>query len=136
MKFSHALAFVIAIGSAGCSESTSVTELVGLYQATEFTVTTNGTMTDWIAKGASLQLILDANQTSAGTLFVPGGNSDGSDFTADLSGTWTIEDGKVTFDQAADTFVRNTPFTVAGNTLVGDQMFGTSRVHITLTRQE
>ena len=136
MKFSRALAVALSVSVAGCSDSTSITELVGVYNATEFTVTDGGSTTDWIVAGGSVQLILDANQTSAGTMFVPGGNSDGSDLTADLTGTWTVNDGKVYFDQPADTFIRNMPFTVAGNTLVGDQVFGTSRVRITLTRQE
>jgi len=136
VRRSLVLAVAMALSIVGCSESTSVTELVGVYQATEFKVTTNGTTKDWIAAGASLQLVLDADQSSAGAIFMPGGNSDGSDFTADLSGTWTINDGKVDFEQTADTFVRDMPFTIIGNTLVGDQMFGTSRVRITLTRQE
>jgi len=135
MRVLRALAVTLAVSVAGCSESTSVTDLVGLYQATEFSVVENGVTTDWIAAGASVQMILNSNQTSAGTMFVPGGNSDGSDFSADLSGTWTIEDGKVTFEQAADSFIRNMAFAIAGDALVGDKMFGTSRVRITLTRQ-
>jgi len=138
MRLSRIAAASIAIilAGGGCTESTSVLDLVGLYNATQFSVVDGGTTTDWLQAGATVQLILDANQTSAGTLFIPGGNEDGSDLTADLSGTWTIADGKVLFDQTADTFIRDTPFAVSGNTLVGDQTFGTARIRLTLTRQE
>src|SRR6185436_10803439 len=88
MRLSRIAAASIAIilAGGGCTESTSVLDLVGLYNATQFSVVDGGTTTDWLQAGATVQLILDANQTSAGTLFIPGGNEDGSDLTADLSG--------------------------------------------------
>lgn len=134
MRLSRFMPALLAV-AVSCSDGTSVTDLVGLYEATEFTVTDNGTTTDWLAAGATVQLILNANQTSAGSLFVPGGAQGGGDLNADLSGTWTINDGKVYFEQDADTFIRNMPFSVVGEDLVGDQVFGTARVRITLTRQ-
>ncbi|HMC55818.1 MAG TPA: hypothetical protein VKH19_11630 [Gemmatimonadaceae bacterium] len=130
-----AVSLAAMLAGGGCSDSTSVTDLVGLYSATQFTVAESGSTTDWLQGGATLQLILNANQTTAGTLFIPGGNDDGSDLTADLTGTWTVDDGKVLFDQPVDTFIRNMAFTVSGNTLIGDETFGTARVRLTLTRQ-
>ena len=45
-----------------------------------------------------------------------------------------IDGNKISFTQAADTFIRDMTFSVSGNTLVGDQTFGTAHVHLTLTR--
>jgi hypothetical protein len=56
------------------------------------------------------------------------------DFDADLAGTWTRSGSIVEFSHAADTFVRDMPFTMQGATLVGDRTFGDVRIRVTLTR--
>jgi hypothetical protein len=41
----------------------------------------------------------------------------------------------VTFDQSADTFVRDLTFNILGNTLVAAEIFSGVAVAVTLTRQ-
>ncbi|HYC49535.1 MAG TPA: hypothetical protein VEB19_00375 [Gemmatimonadaceae bacterium] len=104
--------------------------VVGSYAATSFTTTQGGTTTDQLALGASLDLTLNANGTVTGELVAPFGSP-----SQDMAGTWTHTGNTVTFAQQADTFVRDMPFTVIGNTLVGDETFSGSRIQVTLTRQ-
>jgi len=108
--------------------------VAGAYSAASFTVTEGSTTTDWLDAGATVTMILDAEGDVSGQLFVPGGNDDGSDLVANLAGTWTLDGQIVTFDQAADTFIRDMSFTVTGNALVGDETFGTTHVQLTLTK--
>ena len=102
------------------------------YGATVFTITQDGQTTDFLALGATLQLDLHRDGTTTGRLLVPGGDEDGGDFDASMAGTWTIDGGTVSFQQDADTFVRDMPFTVHGNRLIGDATFGDVRVQVTL----
>ena len=60
-------------------------------------------------------------------------------FDADMAGTWTRNGNTVDFTQAADTFVRDMTFTIEQITdgtwfLVGDQVFGTTRVNVRLAQ--
>ena len=58
---------------------------------------------------------------------------------ADMAGTWTQNGNTVTFDQAADTFVRNMSFTIEKITdhvwfLVGDDVFAGTRFNVRLAQ--
>ncbi|MNC92474.1 hypothetical protein D3C83_89090 [compost metagenome] len=77
---------------------------------------------------------LNANGSTTGTLFIPEGNTDGSDLTVNLAGTWSISGNVVTFDQGADTFVRDMEFVFDGDALVADETFGGTRIQVTLER--
>ena len=89
---------------------------------------------DMIAEGASLVLGLHPNGTTSGRLLIPV-NVDGvPDFDADLTGTWSIEDGVVHLDHDADTVLRDMPFELDGDRLVGDEQFGGVRVRLELER--
>jgi hypothetical protein len=127
------LAATIALGSiVACSEGTSPTMagVAGAYSASVFTTTTSGTTTNEIARGSSLTLLLSAQGTVTGSLVIP---ADGVD--EDMAGTWSLNGSTVTFNQSADTFVRDMDFTFGSNgTLTGDQTFGSTRVQITLIR--
>jgi hypothetical protein len=90
--------------------------------------------TDWVAAGATLSLTLDANGTTAGHIFAPGAGAGGSDFDADLAGTWNLTGDKVTFTNPADTFLRDMTFTAGENRLSGDQVFGGTRVTAVLAK--
>jgi hypothetical protein len=54
---------------------------------------------------------------------------------ANLAGSWTLNGTTVTLNHTADTFLRDMPLQLQGNTLVGDQTFSGTRVEVTLTKQ-
>lgn len=137
----------LALGACGDSPSGSDSQKIrreqvaGNYRfskefgTTEFKTTQGGTVTDQLARGASLTISLATDGTTTGRLIVPGGNEDGGDLNADMAGTWTLDDDTVNFDQNADTFVRDLPFKVRENRLEGDRAFNDTRVQMTLAKQ-
>lgn len=129
------LVFGLALTAAACADDPLSPEerVAGEYTATTLTVNQGGATFDALQTGARLDIILRENGTTTGRLFVPQGDEDGGDFEADLTGTFTVsEDGqRVTFDQAADTFIRDVEFTVQGNQLVSNAL----GVQVVLTRQ-
>lgn len=108
------------------------------FSAVTFTTTTDGTTTDQLAEGATLNITLHEEGTTTGRLFVPGGDEDGGDLDADLAGTFSFNDSTdgVTFDQNADTFVRDMTFTAVRSNdavqLEGEQTFGGTTVRVVL----
>ena len=139
---------VLAImGTAACGENAApempmgnndppgTQEVAGSYSATVFTVTEGGTTTDLLAQGASIDLLLKTDGQTSGRLFVPGGNEDGSDLDADLTGTWSISGSSVNLTQTADTFLRDMTFVVGNdNTLEGEETFGSATVRVSLQK--
>jgi hypothetical protein len=113
----------------------------GAFGAYTFTTVDGGMVTDWLEAGASILLRLNRDGTTEGELFVPGADENGSDFEANLTGTWQLAGGAVTLTHDADTFLREMPLTVVGGRLEGDQTFGRTtnssgtRVRLTLQRQ-
>ena len=111
--------------------------VAGAYSASTFTTTaggtTGGSVTNVLAGGGSLQITLVASGTTTGRLVIPTAVA-GAAVDASMAGTWTLSGDTVRFTQAADTFVRDTPFLVRGNTLVGDRTFGTTRIQVTLRK--
>lgn len=134
---SAAVILVTSILAGACDSSTapSTTSVAGIYSATAFTTTTSGVTTDQLAAGATVALVLSPQGSTTGELFIPDAGEGGGDFVADLQGTWTLNGGTVQLSHAADTFLRDMPLTVQGNTLVGDRTFGSTRVQLTLTKQ-
>jgi hypothetical protein len=53
---------------------------------------------------------------------------------AALTGTWTLAGTKVTFNQAADTFIRDVEFTAARNRLSSQGTFGGATIHLVLAK--
>lgn len=131
----------IAITVAGCggdSTSPSTDPPVGNYNAITFVTTGSSGQKDELAAGGSLQLELDSDHTSSGHLHVAASSSSPV-LDADMAGTWAASGNVVTFSQAADTFVRNMPFTleldpVNGYVLLGDKAFSSTLIQITLKR--
>ena len=116
------------------SAQVAMADVVGSYRATTLVTEENGTGTDQIARGSSLDLSLDASGVTGGRLFVPQGGEDGGDFDADLTGTWTLEGNMVAFSHNADTFVRDMPFTYGDGRLWGDKTFGATRIRVVLKK--
>lgn len=115
-------------------------EVVGSYEATTFRTTEDGSTTDLLAQGASLDFSLRSDGTTDGRLFVPGGAEGGGDLDASMVGTWSFDTSgdTVRLDQDADTFVRDMPFRAerasGGVRLVGDETFGGVRVEVVMSR--
>lgn len=109
--------------------------LGGEFGAFSLTTIIDGEVTDWLSLGARVELDLHEDGTTSGSLFIPGGDEDGGDFDADLSGTWDVRAGLVHFEHDADTFIRDMPFSLQGNTLHGDETFSGDRVILTLVRR-
>jgi hypothetical protein len=93
-----------------------------------------GVVTDWLARGASIDLTLYADGTAAGRLFVPGGGRAGSDFDEDLAGSWSLTGATLELDHAAETFLREMQLGVAGSRLTGAETFGGVTVGVVLSK--
>lgn len=113
----------------------SQSDLAGDYQATTFTVTEDGSTTDVLAEGGSLEITLAADGTSSGTFVIPASFTEsGEEEQASMAGTWSVSAGTVTFDQPADTFVRDMAFSVVSGRLEGEETFGDETLRVVLTR--
>ena len=138
-KSAALLALAISIAACGGdSTSPSTDPPAGSYNAITFVTTGTSGQRDELLAGGSLQLALDPEHKSSGHLHVAA-SSASPVFDADMAGTWTANGNVVTVSQAADTFVRNMPFTleldpVKGYVLLGDKTFSSTRIQITLKR--
>ncbi|CAN5300523.1 hypothetical protein BH24GEM2_BH24GEM2_06460 [soil metagenome] len=97
--------------------------VAGTYIATELSVTENGARRDLLADGVSIQINLQADGATTGVFHFPAQGGKPA-YDVDLTGTWAVtgSDGKytVTFNQPnADTFLRDTAFTLNGHRLEG-----------------
>jgi len=127
---------LIAANACGDDSGTgpSMQSVAGSYIASSFTITQSGSTIDLLDLGASVDVTLNRNGTTTGTLFLPGVEEDGSDLIADLSGTWSLRGKTVDFSHNADTFLRDLPFEVDGEALKGEQNFGGVLVRVTLRK--
>lgn len=122
------LATTVALGAValiGCDDATEpdMATVAGSYQATTFVGHTETGDIDVLAEGGSLTMTLTATGTTTGSLFVPGGEEDGTDAVVDLSGTWTLDGDEVTFDHDSDTFLRDVTFTYEGGRLISSSVY-------------
>ena len=117
------------------SDSLSVDDILGPYTATTLTIKPPGAaQIDVIGVGGSMEITLFANGTTTGTLSAPASVNNGTPLLESMAGTFTLTGTTVTFDQAADTFVRETPFSADGNRLVATFTANNAEVHVVLTR--
>jgi hypothetical protein len=114
---------VLGFAITGCSDSADPSSGVsGTYQATELTLTDGSGNTDFLAAGAEVSIVLTPTGTTTGSLVVPAAYSEsGLEETYSLTGTYAYDaDARaVTFDQAADTFLRDITWEVDGRELHG-----------------
>src|SRR5205814_1045805 len=89
-QFRHATAaLVFAMSMAACGNDDSPVSpltVAGTYTATQLTTTTGGVTTNQLAAGASVTLVLGADGTTVGRLFVPASTTPAVDVS--LNGTW------------------------------------------------
>lgn len=133
MKQIPRLLAVTAIAAAvACSDSfkPTVDNVSGIYLVQSFTTDSAGTSKDWIAAGATLELLLSPGGEVGGQLIMPGVPSDTATFIALMNGTWTLTGKTVHLSQIADTFVRDMDWIASENRLSGDATFGA--VHMTV----
>jgi hypothetical protein len=136
---SAVLAVLLTVGcndgtGPGDGDAPTMSDVAGSYQATTLTVEEGGVTTDFLSVGASLEITLSDNGTTAGRLFVPGGDEGGGDLDVDLAGTWALDGTTVTFNQDADTFVRDMDFEYANGQLTGEETFFDATVSVVLAR--
>src|SRR5512145_2544615 len=134
-----AAAIVASIVACSDSPFTPTTESVaGDYSLQTLTTTDTSGTTNWVVAGSTLTLRLETNGTTIGHFFAPGAGEAGSDFNADMAGTWSLSGDRITFTQTADTFVRDMDFIAGKGRLSGDQTFSfnavPTRVRIVLTK--
>lgn len=89
----------------------SIEDIAGTYHLTTLVVRTPSDTTDYLAAGSTIDVTLNVNGTVMGSLHIVGGAEGGADLDADMAGTWLLLGTTVTFDQSADTFVRDVDFT-------------------------
>lgn len=122
--------------SCGCSP---VPQPYGTWVATRFVVTPAGQAPiDVLAAGGSLTITIAPNFTTSGALTIPASVNRGVPFTASMDGTasYTSSAARITFTQAADTFVRDLTWNYTVSDLsVTNQTAGNASYTVTLTRQ-
>lgn len=123
----------------GCSP-VPLNPVAGVWAATQFLVTPTGqAQIDVLAAGGSMTISIFADNSTSGSLSVPASVAGGSPITASMAGTASLNSAEteVTFDQAADTFVRDLTWERVGTTTlrVSNQVAGSAAFSITLSRQ-
>ncbi|HEY7614876.1 MAG TPA: hypothetical protein VH764_17890 [Gemmatimonadales bacterium] len=137
----HAAALCVAAALAGCGDdddggfNPTMDEVAGSYSATTLTLDTGAGPTDLLAFGASVDVTLDADGSTSGRLFVPGGAPDG-DLDEDLQGTWSLSGTTVTFTPSAATVLTDVDFAAGPNTLTGEGTYMGAVIRLVLTKDE
>lgn len=128
---------VLVMGLAACESDSTGPEgpLEGTYTATYFRITPAGEAeADVIAAGGSLTINIAENNTTTGQLIVPSSITGGQ--TASMAGAATLSGSVVTFQQTANTFVRDLSWTRTALGLnVNEQLLDGVEYTITLTKQ-
>ena len=133
-RYSSPLFAVLVLASA--CDSNDPSPIAGNYEATSFVVTETGEAPiDVLAEGGDLTITITSNNSTTGTLTVPGSLTGGSDQSFSMSGTAILTANTVRFEQGADTFVRDMTFQIVGDDLHGTYSNTGVSVAISLTRQ-
>jgi hypothetical protein len=135
-----AVVTALALVTLGCGDSNDPADgIAGTYQATEATLTVGGEDTDLLAEGAGITVTLSEAGTTSGTLTVPASLSEsGAAESFSLAGTYSYdeEEGTVTFDHPADTFIRDVVWDVDGSEIQGAFTGTDGVIAVTLERQD
>lgn len=133
------LAAIVAVSAlAACGEDQAINpdSIVGVYTATTFRATPTGTAEiNVLEQGGNLVIAIGGGNTTTGTLTLPAVVTGTVATQASMVGTAVRNGSGVTFDQSADTFVRDLNWTFVNNTLtVTNQSVGGATYTIVLTR--
>jgi hypothetical protein len=127
---------VLTLAVMSCESGNEPSSIAGTWVATSFVFTEVGEPpADVLAMGGSLSITIASTNATTGTMTIPGALVGGSDITLNMAGTARRTGNTIEFDQAADSFVRDIPWTFTGNTLRGTRSDAGVTVDITLTRQ-
>jgi hypothetical protein len=109
---------------------------LGTYTATTFSVTPAGQAPiNVLGEGGSLVITIQAGGTTTGSLTVPGTITGGAPFVASMAGTVTETSLTVTFEQTADSFVRDLTWSRQGQIIaVTNQLVAGTSYTIALQR--
>jgi hypothetical protein len=131
-------ALALALGACGGDDgggfSPTMDNVAGTYHATTFTVENGSGSTNLLQLGASVDVILAANGTTSGQLFVPGAGDNGGTLDENLAGTWSLSGSTVTFNQTANTLIEGAEFTAEQNQLTGNGTINGLTILLVLTR--
>ncbi len=135
MRFSlRSAALALAVSTApllaGCDSAEDNT-LTGTYATTRFFADTDDDartpQVDVLTLGASVTMTLRADGTASGRIVVPASLAEDGEGDTPFAGTYAVSGSAVTFEHAADTFVRDATWTFADGRLRTDS-FGLSVV--------
>jgi len=88
-----------------------------------------------LAQGGNLSIVISGNSTTTGTLNLPAIVTGGAALQTSMAGAVDRNGNSVSFEQTADTFVRDLYWTVSGNTItVTNQSVSGATWTIVLTR--
>jgi hypothetical protein len=114
------LSLLVACGD---SDGPGSDTFAGVYTATVLTITPESIpVTDVLAGGGTLTIEIESDSTISGQLFLPAALTGDDDLLESMAGTATITNSSVTFDQGADTFLRDLTFTRHAGYLAADQV--------------
>lgn len=129
-------ALLAIIASAfGCGETVAPEDVAGTYQATQWTLTGAADI-DVLAEGGSIEVQLQPDRSTTGLMIVPDAASDRGQYAVDMIGTFVITGGRLRFNQAAESFIRNLIWEIADGRLVADGFFAGTEIIVVLTRVE
>jgi hypothetical protein len=122
------------LASADSAEPT-MAGIAGAYTAETLTTQTGGMLTDHLAQGSRMELLLRADGTCAGLLWMPDQAGSRQPFNVNLAGRWTLHGDTVEFDNRVNTFVREMPFVFENGRLEGEQIFGDAVTRLVLEKR-
>jgi hypothetical protein len=128
----------LAVSAIACGDddsfSPTVETVAGSYTASTFTLSSPVGTINLLGAGATVTVDLARDGTTTGRLFVPGGNTDGSDLDDDLAGTWSLTDSTVTFQQSSSTIIPDLEFIASANRLTAEGSFSGGTLRLVLTK--
>ncbi len=130
----QALLLVAVACWASCGDPSSPDSIAGNYIANTFTLS-GDLVADVLDEGGHLTITLNADNTMSGNLFVPASASGGDKMDASMAGTHSVVGDTVTFNQDADTFVRDLSWIFDGSELSATESFSGVTVTVVLGRQ-
>jgi len=121
------------LGACGSSSDPDSLAFAGDYDASVMIVTAAGLHpVDLLAGGSSLTISIAGDSSVTGHLFIPAAITGTGDLDDDLAGTASATVSTISFDQTADTFVRDLTFTRHRDYLSADQMINGDRYVVRL----
>lgn len=128
-----AMAALVVVGGASCTEETSIQ---GTWDATTFTYAKTGSApVDVLAAGGSIHLEVASNLSIGGSMKIPASVTGAEAVQVGLLGDAGVQGNVVTLNPVTGTFISETSWSWAGDTMTGTKTTGGVTYVVTLTRQ-